>query len=204
MYLPKHFEETRTEVLHAWMRKHSFATLVRRGPDGLVADHLPFLVDAEPGPHGKLRAHCARNNPAWRELQSSPEALVIFQGAHGYISPSYYPTKRKDGRVVPTWNYFIVHATGQARVIEDAQWLRGLVTELTGKHESGRKDPWKVTDAPEEFVEQMLTAIVGLEIPITKLVGKKKASQNRVEADRWGVIEALRSEGREDEAALVE
>jgi transcriptional regulator len=204
MYMPKHFEETRTEVLHAWMRKHSFAMLVRRGPDGLVADHMPFLVDSEPGPHGKLRAHCARNNPAWRELQANPEALVIFQGADGYISPSYYATKQKDGRVVPTWNYFIVHATGQARVIEDAQWLRGLVTELTQKHEAGRKDPWKVTDAPEEFVQQMLQAIVGLEIPITKLVGKKKASQNRVEADRWGVIEGLRAEGREDEAALVE
>jgi transcriptional regulator len=204
MYIPKHFEETRVEVLHALVRENPLGALVSHGPEGLVADHVPFLVDAAPGPFGTLRAHVARNNPAWRNLQSNPEALVIFRGPAGYISPSYYPTKRNDGRVVPTWNYVAVHASGRARVIEDRGWLLALVTELTTRHESGRAAPWKVTDAPEEYVQQMLGAIVGVEIPIAKLVGKVKASQNRVEADRWGVIEGLRSEGREDEAALVE
>jgi len=204
MYMPKHFEELRVDVLHALIRQYPFATLVTQAPEGLAADHIPFLVDPDPAPFGTLRAHVARNNPAWRILASNPEALVIFQGTHGYISPSYYPSKQEHGRVVPTWNYFAVHASGPVRVIEDAAWLRRLVGELTQRHEAGRDPTWQVTDAPEEFVQSMLAAIVGLEMPIARLAGKRKASQNRNEADRWGVIEGLRREGRDDEAALVE
>jgi len=204
MYLPKHFEEPRVAILHALIREHPFATLVARGPDGYDANHIPFLVDPDPAPFGTLRAHVARNNPAWRLLGENPEALVIFQGPHAYISPSAYPGKQEHGRVVPTWNYFVVHAYGRVKVIEDPAWLLRLVTDLTAKNEAGREPPWKVTDAPEDFVREMLGAIVGFEMPVERLVGKRKASQNRSEADRWGVIEALRREGREDAAALVE
>lgn len=204
MYLPKHFEEPRVELLHALIRSHPFGTLVTRGAEGLAADHIPFIVDPDPAPFGTLRAHVARGNPAWRALQQEPEALAIFQGPHGYISPSYYGSTREHGRVVPTWNYFAVHASGPVRVIEDAAWLRRLVGELTLRHEAGRDPAWQVTDAPEEFVQSMLAAIVGLEMPIARLTGKRKASQNRNEADRRGVLEGLRREGREDEAALLE
>ncbi|QJR13765.1 FMN-binding negative transcriptional regulator [Usitatibacter palustris] len=204
MYLPKHFDEPRVETIHALIREHPLATLVVRGPDGFEANHVPFLVDPQPGPFGTLRAHVARNNPTWQHLQANPEALVIFSGPQAYISPSAYPSKQEHGRVVPTWNYFAVHAQGSVKVIEDTEWLRKLVTELTDHFEAGRENPWKVTDAPEEFVQNMLAAIVGIEMPVTKFVAKRKASQNRSEADRWGVVEDLRRDGHEAAASLIE
>jgi len=205
MYLPKHFEETRVEVLHALVRRHPLGTLVAMTPHGLDASHIPFEIDPEPAPYGTLRCHVARANPLWQTLSSAPEALAIFQGDDAYISPSWYVAKQEHGKVVPTWNYAIVHAHGQARVVHEADWLRTLVTALTDRHEEGRAERWRVTDAPAEYVEKMLAAIVGIEIPITRLQGKWKMSQNRSAADRRGVVAGLEHEGSSTEtvAALV-
>lgn len=191
MYNPKHFVEPDVQALHALMREYPFATLVTRSAGGLDANHVPFVVDPEPAPFGTLRAHVARANPVWREVGEEPSALVIFQGPYGYVSPSFYPSKREDPRVVPTWNYFVAHAHGRVKVIEDVQWLHWFVSELTATHEAGRETPWKVTDAPADFVDKMLTAIVGLEMPIERLVGKRKMSQNRTERDRQEALEGL-------------
>jgi transcriptional regulator len=191
MYVPAHFEETRPGVLHQLIREHSLAALVTLGPAGLDANHIPLELDPEPAPLGTLRGHVARGNPVWRDFSRDVHALAIFQGPQAYISPAWYPTKRETGKVVPTYNYAVVHACGPMRVIEDRAWLRGLVERLTNRYEAGKPDPWKVTDAPAEFVEQMLGAIVGIEIPLTSLVGKWKVSQNRPAADRAGVVKAL-------------
>lgn len=190
MYLPKHFEETRVETLHELIRTHPLGALVALGPGGLDANHVPFEVDPGPAPFGTLRAHVARANPVWKEAAGA-EVLVLFQGPEIYISPSWYPTKQETARVVPTWNYAVVHAHGRLRAVEDRDWLRAFVTRLTDRHEEGRPDPWKVTDAPADYVEAMLGGIVGLEIPLTRLVGKWKVSQNRPASDQAGVVEGL-------------
>ncbi len=191
MYLPSHFEETRVEVLHQLIREHSLAVLVTLGSEGLNANHIPFEIEPAPAPFGTLRGHVARDNPVWRDFSKDVQALLVFQGPQAYITPSWYPTKRETGKVVPTYNYIVVHAYGPMRIVEDRAWLRGLVERLTARHEAGRPEPWKVTDAPADFVEQMLGAIVGIEIPLTRLVGKWKVSQNRPAADREGVVTAL-------------
>ncbi len=200
MYLPALFKEERTSVLHELIRKHPFATLVTLGADGLTANHIPLEVDPGAGPHGTLRGHVARANPVWKTHRPDAEALAVFQGPHGYITPSYYATKAATGKVVPTWNYAVVHAYGLVRVIEDPAWLRKLVEQLTERHEADRHAatgavPWKVSDAPESFLEPMLNAIVGLEIPIARIEGKWKMSQNRPPEDRAGVIAGLREDG---------
>jgi transcriptional regulator len=202
MYLPKHFEETRVPVLHDLIRAHPLATLVMLTPSGLDANHIPFEVDPDPAPFGTLRGHVARANPLLRAV-SDVEALAVFQGPDLYISPSYYVTKQETGKVVPTWNYAVVHAHGPLRVIDDRAWLRAFVERLTNRHEAGRRDPWKVTDAPPDYVDSMVTAIVGIELPITKLVGKWKVSQNRPEHDRAGVVEGLQRDGGESAAAMA-
>ena len=194
MYLPKHFEETRVEVLHELIRAFPFGTLVTLTAGGLDANHIPFEVDSDPRPFGTLRGHVARANPVWRETAPSAEALVIFQGPDTYISPRWYPTKTETGKVVPTWNYVVVHAHGAPRFIDDRAWLRAFVTRLTERHEAGRQTPWKVTDAPAEYIDAQLGAIIGLEIPIARLVGKWKVSQNRPPRDRAGVIDGLTRE----------
>jgi len=195
MYLPKHFEETRVDVLRELIREHPLGALVTLTPEGLDANHLPFELDPDPAPFGTLRGHVARANPLWREPAGDVDALVIFQGPGTYISPAWYPTKQETGRVVPTWNYAVVHAHGPLRVIDDRAWLRDFVTRLTNRHESGRSDPWHVTDAPAEYIDQMLGAIIGLEIPLTRLRGKWKMSQNRPAQDRAGVVDALTRAG---------
>ena len=162
MYLPGHFEETRIEVLHQLMRDHPLATLVTLGAAGLSADHLPIEVDAAPAPNGTLRCHVARANPVWRDHCLETEALVIFQGAQAYISPSWYETKKQSGEVVPTYNYAVVQAYGALRVIEDRAWLRGLVTRLTERFESASAAPWRVSDAPADFIDKQLGASVGV------------------------------------------
>ena len=192
MYVPAHFEETRPEVLHRLIREHSLAALVTLGSDGLNANHIPLEIDAQPAPLGTLRGHVARANPVWRDFSRDVGVLAVFQGPQAYISPAWYRTKRETGKVVPTYNYAVVHAYGPMSIIEDRTWLRGLVERLTNRHEAGRPGPWKVTDAPADFVEQMLGAIVGIEIPLTRLVGKWKVSQNRPASDREGVVNALR------------
>lgn len=203
MYLPEPFAETRVDVLHELIRAHPLGTLVTLTPSGLDASHIPFEIEPEPSPLGTLQGHVARANPLWRELSADTEALVIFQGPDAYVSPSWYPSKRRTGRVVPTWNYAVVHAAGPLQPIEDRAWLRALVERLTGRHEAGRAAPWKVTDAPADFVERMLDAIVGIEIPLTRLIGKWKVSQNRPAEDRAGVAEALLAARRDSAAAMA-
>ena len=203
MYVPAHFEETRFEVLQQLIHEHSLAALVTLGPSGLDANHIPLELDPQPAPFGTLRGHVARGNPVWRDFSRDVEALAIFQGPQAYISPAWYPTKQETGKVVPTYNYVVVHAYGPVRIIEDRAWLRGLVERLTNRHEAGRPVPWKVTDAPADFVEQMLGAIVGIEIPLTRLVGKWKVSQNRPAADREGVVQALRGSNEGEARAMA-
>lgn len=192
MYVPQAFAETRIEVLHQLMREHALGVVVTLGSDGLNANHIPWEVASDPAPYGTLRGHVARGNPVWRDFSSTIDALVVFQGPQAYITPSWYETTKDTGKVVPTFNYIVVHAYGPLRVVEDQAWLRGLVERLTDRFEAVRPEPWKVADVPSEFFEKQLGAIVGLEIPIRRLVGKWKASQNRPDVDRAGVIRGLR------------
>lgn len=203
MYLPKHFEETDVNVLHQLVRAHPFGALVTLTQNGLEANHIPFLVQSDPAPYGTLHGHIARANPLWRDVSPNVQALVIFQGPQTFISPSWYPSKKETGKVVPTWNYAVVHARGQIRVMDDPVWVRAHVEELTNRHEAERPAPWKVTDAPADYIEKMAGAIVGLEIPIVQLVGKWKVSQNRSPRDREGVIEGLRREDSDAAAAMA-
>jgi transcriptional regulator len=192
MYLPRHFEESRTEVLHTLIRSCPLGTLVTLNmASELQANPIPFLIDPEPQTHGTLRGHVARANPLWRETQTEVDALVVFQGAQSYISPGWYPSKAEHGKVVPTWNYIVVQARGRLRAIDDAAWLRALVTRLTTHFESSQTRPWGIGDAPADYIETMLRAIVGIEIEVTALVGKWKVSQNRSAADRDGVAAGL-------------
>lgn len=204
MYNPPHFRETRIPVLHELIRSHPFATLVTLGPDGLVANHIPMEIDPEPGPLGTLRGHVARANPVWRESKQDVDALVIFSGPQLYVTPAWYPTKQESGRVVPTWNYAVVHAHGPLRAVDDVAWLRAFVTHLTDRHEGTRAAPWQVTDAPADFIERQLTAIVGIEIPVRRLDGKWKVSQNRGASDRAGVVAGLRESGDPTSRAMSE
>ena len=195
MYVPRHFAETRVEVLHELIRRHPLGTLVVAAPEGLEASHVPFEIDAEPAPFGTLRCHVARANPIWQQIAADRPVLVVFQGEAGYVSPSWYAGKQENGKVVPTWNYAAVHASGIAKAIQDAAWLRRMVEDLTNRHEQGRTDPWQVSDAPADYVEKLLGAIVGIEIAVTRMLGKWKFSQNRPAADRQGVIAGLERDG---------
>jgi transcriptional regulator len=196
MYLPAHFKEDRIPVLHDLVRAHPLATLVTLDDTGLVANHIPMQIDAAAGALGTLRGHVARANPVWRSQRAEPLALVVFQGAQSYITPSYYPSKAATGKVVPTWNYVTIHAHGPLRAIEDAAWLRRFLEELTDRYETERaqatgEPAWKVSDAPAEYIDGLLKAIVGIEIPIARIEGKWKVSQNRPAEDRAGVVEGL-------------
>jgi transcriptional regulator len=204
MYLPRHFEEDRTEVLAEFLRDHPFATLVSMAGDGLIATHLPLLWDAEPAPFGTLTGHFARPNPHGRETTADVESLAIFHGPQAYVSPSWYASKREHGKVVPTWNYLAVHAYGVLRTIDDPEWLRAFVTRLTDLQEGGFPDPWKVTDAPDAFVSSMVNGIVGIEIRVRRMEGKWKLSQNRPPADRAAVIEGLSTRGDTDSLAIAQ
>lgn len=188
MYLPAHFEETRVDVMHALLRAHPLATWVVQGRDGLLVNHIPFLLDADRGPHGTLVGHVARANPVWRQLGAS---VAVFQGPQAYVSPNWYPSKRAHGKAVPTWNYAVVHAHGTPRALESHGDLLRIVTRLTEVHEAGSAVPWAVGDAPADYIDQMLKAIVGIELPIERLVGKWKVSQNRSLPDRLGTAAGL-------------
>lgn len=192
MYLPAAFEERRPEVLHALIAAHPLGTLVTHGPEGLDANHLPFELDTAQGSHGTLRAHVARANPVWQQAADTA-VLVIFQAAGGYISPNWYPSKPEHHRHVPTWNYQVVHAHGVLRIHHDERFLRGLVGRLTREHEarSQQSRPWRMGDAPNDYIAGMLQAIVGVEIDITRLVGKFKLGQNREARDRLGAADGL-------------
>jgi len=206
MYQPPHFVETDHSTLHALIRAHPLGLLISATTEGPVADPVPFLLDTDVGPNGRLRAHVARANPHWKTIRDNPEmpVLVVFQGTDSYITPSWYETKRETGKVVPTWNYSMVQVRGKARAIEDTAWLGQQIRELTGKHEAGRAEPWTVEDAPERYIEAQLRGIVGIEIDISEIHGKWKVSQNRPEADRVGVAEGLSGiEGAAEMTALV-
>ncbi len=205
MYQPPAFREDRLEVQHALIRAHPLGLLISAGPGGLMANLLPFLIDSDRGGHGTLRVHMARANPQWREFEALEECLVVFQGPQDYVTPSWYATKRETGKVVPTWNYATVHAWGRPRVMNDDTWLRRQIEDLTRSREAARSAPWAVDDAPPDFVAMQMKAIVGVEIPIGRLEGKWKMSQNRPEPDRVGVVEGLRAQGETGEAlaALV-
>lgn len=195
MYQPAAFAEERVEVLHTLIRAHPFATLITCAAGVPEANHLPLLIDPQPTPHGTLRGHVARANPLWQEEHAGREALVIFQGAQAYVTPSWYATKRETGKVVPTWNYAVVHVRGPLIIHDDPVWLRDLVSKLTARQEAPLPQPWGITDAPPDYIEQMLKAIVGIEIPITRIEGKWKVSQNRSAADRAGVVAGLQARG---------
>ncbi len=201
MYIPAAFNENRIDVLRAFMRDTAFATLVTRAGDAMIASHVPLLHDAAPAPWGTLRGHVARANPHWRALDGGGESLALFVGAQGYVSPNWYPSKREHGRVVPTWNYVAVHAYGTARAIDNRDWLRRLVTDLTQAHEQGLAQPWRIEDAPAEFIDVMLKGIVGFEIRLTRIEGKWKLSQNRPPQDREAAIDGLKARG--DAASLA-
>jgi transcriptional regulator len=207
MYLPKHFEVSRVETLHDLMRACPLATVVTLSAGGLNANHLPFHLSPEPAPYGTLRGHIARSNPMLSDPVPNVEALAVFQGPESYITPSWYPTKKEHGKVVPTWNYAVVHAYGTLRLVDDAAWVRSLVETLTRQQEAAFSKPWSVSDAPQEFVDQRLKAIVGIELVITKLIGKWKVSQNQPQENQIGVVHGLRSLGdsqASEMAGLVE
>ena len=191
MYTPRAFALDDLPEIQQLIQHTRLAQLVTVGENGLQASHLPLLLNPDEGPNGTLYGHLAKANPQWRELQNGSEALVIFAGAEAYISPAFYPAKAEHGKVVPTWNYIAVHAYGTPEVFSDAERLLKVVTALTDRHESGRAQPWRVSDAPADYIDGMLKAIVGFALPIERLVGKRKLSQNRSAADMAGVRDGL-------------
>lgn len=202
MYQPPHFRDDSRAAQHGLIRAHPLGLLVSAGAGGLVANPIPFLID-DAGAHGTLRAHLARANPQWRDLAEAQDCLVVFQGPQAYVTPAWYASKREHGRVVPTWNYATVHAWGPPRVIEDADWLHRQIADLTAAREAARAEPWAVDDAPKPFVAAQVRALVGIEIPITRIEGKWKMSQNRPVADRRGVIAGMAADGAADVSALI-
>lgn len=192
MYLPAHFAEERLDVLHAAIAANPLATLVTLHGGEVVADEIPFVVDATTGGLGTLRAHVARANPLWTRHDVSKPVLVVFKGLQAYISPSWYATKAEHGKVVPTWNYIVVQASGKLQHKDgDAVWLRSQLDTITGSQENRLPKPWQVGDAPDDYIAQMMRAIVGIEIPIDSLIGKWKVSQNQPLANRESVVTAL-------------
>jgi transcriptional regulator len=206
MYQSPHFREDRIEVQHDLIRAHPLGLLITCGPGGLMANPLPFLVDAATSERGTLRAHLARANPHCAELAAAGQSLVVFQGPQQYITPSWYATKRETGKVVPTWNYVTVQAWGRPRIVDDDIWLRRQIEDLTQHNERGLPAPWQVDDAPAPYVASQMKAIVGLEIPIDRIEGKWKVSQNRPAVDQAGVVAGLRGGGDAADimASLVE
>ena len=212
MYNPAHFTETRPDELHRIIRTHPLGTLVTLGPQGLAANHLPFHLDPSPtadSPHGTLLAHVARANPLWREVASGSHVMVVFRGAQGYITPNSYPSKHETHRAVPTWNYEAVHAHGMLWIHDDEKFTRTVVARLTHTHEAQATEPasglrpWKMGDAPCDYLDAMLQAIVGIELRITRLEGKRKLSQNRETRDLEGAIDSLQQRGHTDLAQAM-
>ena len=202
MYQPAHFEEKRSDVLHALVAQHPLCTLVTLNDEGLVADQIPLLLRAGQGPMGTLVGHVARANPLWRATRLELPVLAIFQGPQHYISPSSYPSKQEHGKVVPTWNYVVVQAKGLLRIHDDTAWLRALVSQLTDQQESGAAKPWAVDDAPADYIDSMLKAIVGISMEVTQWSGKWKVSQNQSAVNRAGVVAAL-SQSQHDQAQAM-
>ncbi|GKT14570.1 FMN-binding negative transcriptional regulator [Acidovorax sp. SUPP2522] len=203
MYIPPHFAENRPEALQRLLREHPLGTLVTHGDGGLDADHLPFEFDPEVGPFGRLSAHVARANPLWQRCPTGTPVMVVFHGPQSYISPNWYPSKHESHRLVPTWNYEVVHAHGVLTVHDDERFVRRLVARLTRQHEAAEPRPWKMGDSSPEFINGLLQHIVGIEIALTALVGKSKLSQNREARDIAGAADALQSRGQGDLAGRM-
>jgi transcriptional regulator len=204
MYVPEKFKEPSVDAMHQLIRARPLATLVTLSPGGLNANHIPMHLSASPTPYGTLRGHVARVNSIVEDVAGTNEALAIFHGADAYITPSWYTTKKETGKAVPTWNYVVVHAYGRLRLVDDAAWLRAHLEALTNQNEARFPEPWAVSDAPTDYVEKLLGAIVGLEMVVTRMSGKWKVSQNQPASNRAGVVAGLRATGSEAMAALVE
>ncbi|HEU4852170.1 MAG TPA: FMN-binding negative transcriptional regulator [Telluria sp.] len=203
MYVRKDHALTDQDAIFSLMEAYPLGAWVCQGADGLVANHIPFLLDRSRGPFGTLVGHVARANPVWRELAAAVPSIVMFQGPQAYISPSWYPGKAEHGKVVPTWDYMVAHAHGTARAIEDPDWLLAMLNRLTDVHEAGQAAPWRVGDAPADFIDKLLRAIVGIEIPIERLQGKLKASQDEAVRDRLGTVMGLQERSRGDAALMA-
>jgi len=203
MHRPDHFRVEDIAQMHALMRARPFAALVSSSANGLYGTHLPTVLKDD-GANGLIECHLARANPHWKDLAEGNEALMIFQGPEGYITPNWYPSKAVHGKAVPTWNYAVVHAYGRPAVVQDKDWLRRHVTELTTQQEASEAQPWAVSDAPESYVDVMLRGIVGFRFAITRLEGKWKMSQNREIPDREGVVEGLTARASGDDLAIAE
>jgi transcriptional regulator len=205
MYIPNHFEEKNVGVMQQTIEALSFGTLVTVSDVGIEGNHIPFELNAENGAFGTLLCHVARNNRVWQTVQNAThESLIIFQGPSAYISPSLYPTKQETHEVVPTYNYVVIHAYGSIIVHDDEKWIRGAVGRLTRKFEASRESPWKMSDAPQDFLKGMLQNIVGLEIPLTRLEGKWKLNQNRPEVDQQNVIAHLGGSALQEENKVAQ
>ncbi len=204
MYTPPHFKEDRIDVLHDLIDQSRLATLVTLGVDGLQASHVPVIIDPDQGPYGTLHGYLSRANLQGRDCDPAVSALAIFTGPDAYITPSWYPTKQQTGKVVPTWNYVAVHAYGDIEFFEDTDQLLPLVTRLTEKHEAGRNNAWAVSDAPSDFIEAQLKGITGFRLPISRLEGKSKMSQNRSAEDQSGVIDGLNKDGAAPEIVVAD
>ena len=204
MYTPRAFALDDLPEIQQLIQHTRLAQLVTVGENGLQASHLPLLLNPDEGPNGTLYGHLARANPHWQALAEGAEALVIFAGEQAYISPSFYPSKAEDGKSVPTWNYLAVHAYGQAEVFDDPERLLTLVSRLSSKHEASRPEPWAVSDAPRDYIDSMLKAIVGFSLPISRLNGKRKLSQNRSAADQLGVRNGLLATNNPQDHALAQ
>ncbi|QOL48621.1 FMN-binding negative transcriptional regulator [Massilia litorea] len=192
MYIRQDHQLTDVDTMFSLIDEHALGAWVVAGKDGLVANHLPFLLDRSRGPHGTLVGHVARANPVWRMLDGQASSLVIFQGPQSYITPNWYPGKAEHGKVVPTWDYAVVHAHGVARAIDDPAWLMDMLDRLTNAHEAAQPAPWRVADAPPDYIDRLLRAIVGIEITVERFEGKLKASQDEAVRDRLGTVEGLR------------
>lgn len=203
MYVPKQFEELRIEVLHELIRAHPLATVVTLSSEGLNANHIPLHLSESCNQFGLLRGHVARANSILNDLLGGAESLIIFHGPDTYITPSWYATKQESGKVVPTWNYVVVHARGVIRVVDDAPWLRAQLESLTAHNEAALPNPWAVSDAPNDFIEKIMPAIVGIEMEITALVGKWKVSQNQPSQNQASVAKGLRESSLGDAVAMA-
>lgn len=204
MYVPKHFEERDSAVLHALIRAHPLGTWACLANGEIVVNHVPFLLEAGEGAVPRLVGHVARANPVWQTCSTDRLAVVVFQGPEAYITPSWYAAKREHGKVVPTWNYAVVHAHGRPRFIQDRDWLRAQVTRLSAEHEAKEPRPWSVADAPPDYIEGQLAGVVGVEIDIERLEGKWKMSQNRPPSDHEGIVNGLRARGAEPDQAVAD
>ncbi|QLC73154.1 FMN-binding negative transcriptional regulator [Pseudomonas sp. LPB0260] len=203
MHTPAIFRQHDLPTLHQQMAASGLATVLSQGANGLQASHLPLLLAPEEGEFGTLYGHFARANPQWRDLEGGGEVLAVFQGPDAYVSPGWYPSKAEHGKAVPTWNYIAVHAHGRAEVFDDAERLLQLVSRLSEHHEAGRAQPWAVSDAPRDYIDAMLRAIVGFALPIQRLDGQWKLSQNRNQADRQGVHQGLTGSDAHRDRALA-